>query len=195
MISGVQWRYTKSALTFISDFFLSSEVATIQQTDSIAHKLKPRSFHKSAYLYVHSVDFHSGVNRAWQYYQTSKSTVVSEQFHLLNPLLQFHLQFNLTIRISKSKWPLLAIILQLQSYCLGHPSIWSCISVTRWLIHQMCYNTQNESTKETVHLWGLLPVQFNLAGQFCLFLAQVLFLQTTILIGRMLPLILVLTII
>ena len=40
----------QSALISISDFFLSSEVATMWQTDSAAHKLKLRSFHKSAYL-------------------------------------------------------------------------------------------------------------------------------------------------
>ena len=57
----------------------------------------------------------------------------------------------------------------------------------------MHYNTQDKFTKETVHLQSLLPVQFNLTKQFCLFLAQVLSLQTTILIGRMLPLILLLT--
>jgi len=65
---------------------------TTRQTDSVAHKLKPRSFHKSAHLWVHSADFHSSVNCAWQYYQTSKSAVTSEQFRLLNPLSQFHLQ-------------------------------------------------------------------------------------------------------
>ena len=54
----------QSVLTPISDFFLSSEVVTIWQIDSAAHKLKPRSFHKSAYLQVHSVDFHPGVNCA-----------------------------------------------------------------------------------------------------------------------------------
>ena len=36
-----------SALTSISDFFPSSEVATTWQTDGAAHKLKPRSFCKS----------------------------------------------------------------------------------------------------------------------------------------------------
>ena len=36
------------------------------QTDSAAHKLKPRLFYKSAYLQVYSADFHSGVNCAWQ---------------------------------------------------------------------------------------------------------------------------------
>jgi len=43
------------ALTSISDF---SEVVTMQQTDSAAHKLKSRSFYKSAYLWVYFVDFH-----------------------------------------------------------------------------------------------------------------------------------------
>ena len=52
----------QSALTPILDFFLLSEVATTLQTDSIVHKLKPRSFHKSTYLRVHSVDFHPNVN-------------------------------------------------------------------------------------------------------------------------------------
>jgi len=52
----------QSVLTPISNFFPSSEVATMWQTDGIAHKLKPRSFHKSAYLQVYSVDFYSGVN-------------------------------------------------------------------------------------------------------------------------------------
>jgi len=41
----------QSALTFISDFFPLSEVATMRQTDGAAHKLKPRSFHKSAHCY------------------------------------------------------------------------------------------------------------------------------------------------
>ena len=73
------------------DFFPSSEVVITQQTDSAAHKLKLRSFHKFAHLWVHSADFYPGVNRAWQYYQTPKFAVASEQFHLLNPLLQFRL--------------------------------------------------------------------------------------------------------
>ena len=54
----------QSALTPILDFSLSSEVATMQQIDSTAHKLKPRIFHKSTHLQVHSVDFHSSVNHA-----------------------------------------------------------------------------------------------------------------------------------
>ena len=52
------------ALTSILDFFLSSKVATTWQTDGTAHKLKPRLFHKSAHLQVHSVDFHPSVNHA-----------------------------------------------------------------------------------------------------------------------------------
>ena len=39
-----------SVLTLISDFFLLSEVATMWQIDSVAHKLKPRLFYKSAHL-------------------------------------------------------------------------------------------------------------------------------------------------
>ena len=48
----------QSALTSILDFFFLSKVATIQQTDSAAHKLKLRLFHKSVHLWVHLVDFH-----------------------------------------------------------------------------------------------------------------------------------------
>ena len=91
------------ALTAILDFFPLSKAVTMRQTDSTAHKLKPRLFHKSAYLWVHSMDFHSGVNHIWQYYQTPKSAVTSEQFCLLNPLLQFCLQFNFTICTSSPK--------------------------------------------------------------------------------------------
>jgi len=58
----------------------------------------------------------------------------------------------------------------------------------------MLHNTQEEFTKETVHLWGLSLVQFNLAEQFCLFLAQVLSLQTMILTGRILLLLILLLI-
>jgi len=184
----------QSVLTSISDFFPSSEVATTWQTDGAAHKLKPRLFHKSAHLQVYSVDFHPGVNHIWQYYQTPKSAVVSKQFCLLNPLLQFHLQ-SISLCTSKSKWLPLTVTLQLQSHRLGHPSTWSRVSVTRWLICQMCYDVQDESIKEGDHLLGLLLVQFNPAGQFHMFLAQVSSLQTMILIGRMLLLILVLTII
>jgi len=51
---------------FHSDFLSSSEVVTMRQTDGAAHKLKPRSFHKSTHLWVYFADFHPGVNRAWQ---------------------------------------------------------------------------------------------------------------------------------
>jgi len=40
----------QSALTSISDFFLSSKVVTTWQIDGTAYKLKPRPFHKSAHL-------------------------------------------------------------------------------------------------------------------------------------------------
>ena len=181
----------QSVLTSTQTFSPSSEVATTWQTDGAAHKLKPRLFYKSVYLQDHPVDFHPGVNHAWQYYQTSKSAVASEQFCLLNPLSQFHLQ-STRLHTSKSKWLFLAIILQLQSHHLGHPSTQSRISVTRWLICQMCHDVQDESIKEAVYLWDLLPVQSNLARQFCLFLAQVSSPQTMILIGRMLPLLILL---
>ena len=168
----------------------------MQQTDGAAYKLKPRSFHKSTQLWVHSMDFYSSVNCAWQYYQTSKSTVASEQFCLLKssvvvpPAIQ-----PLQICTSKSKWLHLAVTLQLQSHRLGHLLTRSHVSVTRWLICQMRHDIQDKSIKEAVHIRDLLPVQSNLVGQFRLFLAQVLSLWTMILIGRMLPLILVLTII
>jgi len=54
----------QSALTSILDFSPLSEVVTMQQTDGAAHKLKPRSFHKSTHLQVHPADFHPGVNHA-----------------------------------------------------------------------------------------------------------------------------------
>jgi len=48
----------QSALTSISDFFLPSEIVTMWQTDRTAHKLKPRSFHKSTHFWVHLAYFH-----------------------------------------------------------------------------------------------------------------------------------------
>ena len=54
-----------SALTPISDFSPLSEVATMRQTDSAAHKLKPRLFHKSTHLWVHP-----SMNRTWHYIYT-----------------------------------------------------------------------------------------------------------------------------
>jgi len=82
----------QSVLTSILDFFPLSEVATIQQTDGAAHKLKSRLFHKFAHLWVHFTDSHPSVNHAWQYYQTPKFAVTSKQFCLLNPQSQFCLQ-------------------------------------------------------------------------------------------------------
>ena len=48
----------QSVLTFISDFFLLSKVMTMQQTDSVVHKLKPRLFYKLTYLQAYLVDFY-----------------------------------------------------------------------------------------------------------------------------------------
>ena len=152
----------QSALTSILDFFPLSEVATTQQIDGAAYKLKPRLFHKSAHLQVHSADFHPGVNCIWQYYQTPKSAVTSEQFHLLNSLSQFCLQ-SIPLCTSKSKWLPLAVILQLRSHPLEYLSTRSRVSVTRWLICQMRHDVQDKSIKEAIHLWGLLLVQSNLA--------------------------------
>jgi len=182
----------QSVLTSTRTFFSSSEVVTMWQTDSAAHKLKPRSFHKSTQLRVYSADFHPSMNHAWQYYQTSKSAVTSEQFHLLNSLSQFCLQ-SISLRTSKSKWLPLVVILQLWFHHLGHPSTRSRVSVTKWLIRQIHHDVQDESIKEAIYLWDLPLVQSNLPRQFHLSLAQVSSLQTMILIGRMLPLILLLT--
>ena len=77
----------QSALTSISDFFPSSEVVTTQQTDGAAYKLKPRSFHKSTHLQVHSVDFHSSVNHAWQHQEQH-----SHIYHLYSCPQQTHHQ-------------------------------------------------------------------------------------------------------
>jgi len=95
---------------------------------------------------------------------------------------------------SSPKWLSLAIIpqLQLQSHCLEHSSTLFYVSVTIWLICQILYNDQDKSTKEATHFQGLYQVLSILAKQFCLFLDQVLSLQTTILTGRMLSLILLL---
>ena len=54
-----------TALTSTQTSSPSSEVVTTRQTDGTAHKLKLRSFHKSAHLRVHSVDFHLSVNHVW----------------------------------------------------------------------------------------------------------------------------------
>ena len=55
----------QSVLTSTQTFPPSSEVVTMWQTDGAAHKLKPRSFHKSTHLQVYSADFHPSVNHAW----------------------------------------------------------------------------------------------------------------------------------
>ena len=53
--------------TPISTHFHSDFLSFIWScTDGAAHKLKLRSFHKSAHLQVHPADFHPGVNHAWQ---------------------------------------------------------------------------------------------------------------------------------
>ena len=57
----------------------------------------------------------------------------------------------------------------------------------------MFHDAQDKFTKEAVHLQGLSLVLFILAEQLCLSLDQVLSLQTMILIGRMLLLIILLT--
>ena len=48
----------QSVLTFILNFFLLSEVVTMQQIDSAAYKLKSRLFYKSIHLQANLVDFH-----------------------------------------------------------------------------------------------------------------------------------------
>ena len=137
----------------------------MRQTDSAAHKLKPRLFYKSAHFWVHSIDFYLSVNRTWQYYQTSKSAVVSEQFCLLNPLLQFHLK-SISLYTSKSKWLPLAIILQLRSHRLEHSLKWFCVLVTRWLIHQMYHNVQDKSIKDVMGHFGYKQFLFSFSFIF-----------------------------
>ena len=55
-------------------------------------------------------------------------------------------------------------------------------------------NVQDEFIKKTNHLQGFLFILSNLAGQSCLSLVQVLFLQIIILIERMLLLLILLLI-
>jgi len=90
----------QSVLTSISDFFLSSKVVTMQQTDSAAHKLKPRSFHKSAYLRVYSVDFHPSVNHAWHGLSNSTISKIA----------------NLPIIFSTSDWTIVSIWTSMSLY-------------------------------------------------------------------------------
>ena len=132
------------------------------------------------------------MNHAWQYYQTTKFAIAFEQFCLLNPLLQFCLQNNYLLHF-ESKMASSCCNSSTPVSPLGTP--FSCVLVTRWLIYKMLHNTQDKFTKEAAHLWGLPLILFNLARQLRLFLVQVLSLWTMILIGRMLPIILLLTII
>ena len=48
----------QSVLTLISNFFLPSKITTMQQTNSITHKLKLRSFYKSTHLQAYLTDFY-----------------------------------------------------------------------------------------------------------------------------------------
>ena len=66
--------------------------------------------------------------------------------------------------------------------------------MTIWLICQILYDAQDKFIKEAIHLQDLPLVQFNLAEQFCLSLAQVLFLWIMILIRRILLLLILLLI-
>ena len=155
----------------------------MQQTDSTAHKLKPRLFHKSVQLQVHLADFHL---------QCEPCLIVLSDFQVYCCFWAV-LSAKQPLYFKVQKWLPLTIILQLQlwSHYLGHLSH---ISATIWLIHQMLHDAQDEFTKETAHLQGLHQVLSILAKQFHLFLAQVLSLWTTILTGRILLLILLLII-
>ena len=92
LISDVQQWHTKSALTLISDFFLSSEFATTRQTDSIAYELKLRSFYKSAHLWVYLADFHLQCELC--------PTTVFDSIIRLSSLLLFLLQFCFTFLVA-----------------------------------------------------------------------------------------------
>ena len=76
----------QSVLTSTRTSSPSSEVVTMRQTDGAAHKLKPRSFHKSAHLRVHPADFHPSVNCTW-HLSTSLSTPLESPLYLLTPYL------------------------------------------------------------------------------------------------------------
>ena len=64
-ISGVSTATHQSVLISTRTLSPLSKVTTMWQIDGIAHKLKPRSFHKFTHLWVHSTDFHSSMNHAW----------------------------------------------------------------------------------------------------------------------------------
>jgi len=156
------------ALTPISDFFLSSEVVTMRQTDSAAHKLKLRLFHKSTHFRVHSADFYSGVNRAWQYYQTPKSAVASEQFHLLNPVavlpaiqpynLHFKVQMASSYCNSSTPVPLLGTlfntILHFSKQMAYLPNMSRC---SRW-IHKRNHSSPRSPFSTIQPGWTVSPV-------------------------------------
>ena len=72
-----------------SDFSPSSEVATTRQTDGAAHKLKPRSFHKSAHLRVHSADFHPGMNRAWHGWTIQSGIICRVKLKICSTMLLY----------------------------------------------------------------------------------------------------------
>ena len=82
-------------LTPTRTFSLSSEVATTWQTDGAAHKLKPRSFHKSAHFQVHSADFHPSVNCAWQPQSTLTTSNPSSFKNNLQPLCKLLSSFSI----------------------------------------------------------------------------------------------------
>ena len=103
-----------------SDFSPSSEVATTQQTDSVAHKLKPRSFHKSTYLQVHFADFHPSVNHAWP----SKTLGLINKKNLVLELIQE----NLIENSIQDGLPYILITHSLCSTTLAYPK-WPYISL------------------------------------------------------------------
>ena len=162
---------------FLLRLLLSSEVTTMWQINGTVHKLKPRSFYKSAHLWVLLVDFHLWCKlcltvlsdyqvcyRFWAIPSAKPSVAVPSTK-----------QSSFTFQ-SPKRYLSLTVTLQLQSHHLEHFSILSYISVTIWFICQMLYDVQNKFTKETTLLLGLLLVLFNWAGQFYLSLAQVSFL-------------------
>ena len=67
----------QSVLTSILVFILLSKVATTQQTDSTTHKLKPRSFYKSAHLWAILQTFTLSVNHTWHLVWVDSSNISS----------------------------------------------------------------------------------------------------------------------
>jgi len=146
----------QSVLTPISNFFLLSEVVTIQQTDSTAHKLKPRSFNKSTNFWTNLADFHIWCEphltvfsdfqvccHFWVVLSAKSSITVppaKQSFHTSSPKW-----LSLTIT-------LLSIQGQLWSHCLGHHSILIFVSAITSPICQILHNIQNIFIKEADHL-------------------------------------------